>query len=112
LHTAGGEDLKMKPGDFLEYDHNHLAKRLVKMDSVTAWKEHKLSFDSTSLKEVAAIIKEQYGVTVRLEGETIGNKTVSGIMPNDNLDVLLKALEATAEFKIVRRDDEIRIIQN
>jgi len=112
LHTAGGEDLKMKPGDFLEYDHNNLAKRVVKMDSVTAWKEHKLSFDSTSLKEVAAIIKEQYGVTVRLEGETIGNKTVSGIMPNDNLDVLLKALEATAEFKIVRRDDEIRIIQN
>lgn len=112
LHTADGEDLKMKPGDFVEYDHHHLAKRVVKMDSVTAWKEHRLSFDSTSLKEVAAIIKEQYGVTVRLEGEAIETRTVSGIMPNDNLDVLLKALEATTEFKIVRRDDEVRIIQN
>jgi ferric-dicitrate binding protein FerR (iron transport regulator) len=85
---------------------------MVRPDSVTAWKEHKLSFDNTSLKDVAAIIKEQYGVTVRLDGERVGEKTVSGIMPNNNLDVLLKALEATTEFKIVQRDDEISIIQN
>ncbi|HVU57750.1 MAG TPA: FecR domain-containing protein [Puia sp.] len=112
LHTANGEDLPMKPGDFVEYNDHRLTKKIVKMDSVTAWKEHKLFLDATSLKEVAAIIKEQYGITVRLEGATIEHEIVSGIMPNDNLDVLLKALEATAEFKIVRRDDEIRIIQN
>jgi ferric-dicitrate binding protein FerR (iron transport regulator) len=112
LQTEGGELVPMKPGEFAEYDHDHLAKRMVKMDSVTAWKEHKLAFDNTSIKVVAAIIEEQYGVHVRLEGETIGTKTVSGIMPNDNLDVLLKALEATAEFKILRRDDDVSIIQN
>ena len=112
LRTSSGEDLQMKPGDFVEYDHQYLAKRTVRMDSVTAWKEHRLFFDSTSLKEVAAIIKEQYGVTVRLEGPTIEKETVGGIMPNDNLDLLLEALEATTKFKIVRRDDEVRIIQN
>jgi len=112
LHTAGGEDLQMKPGDFVEYDRQRLAKRVVRMDSVTAWKEHSLFFNNTSLKEVAAIIKEQYGVTVRLEGDTIERKTVGGVMANDNLDVLLKALELTTECKIIRRDGEIRIIQN
>jgi ferric-dicitrate binding protein FerR (iron transport regulator) len=111
LHSANGEEMKMTPGDFVEYSHDRLAKRMVRMDSVTAWKEHKLSFDSTSLADVAEIIKEQYGVTVRLEG-SVGNKTVSGIMPNDNLDVLLRALEATTEFKIVKHNDEIRISQN
>jgi ferric-dicitrate binding protein FerR (iron transport regulator) len=108
LHTAAGEELKMKPGDFVEVDHDRLAKRMVRMDSVTAWKEHKLSFFNTSLRDVAEIITEQYGVTVRLE-DTVGTKTVTGIMQNDNLDVLLKALEATTDFKIVRRNDEIRI---
>jgi len=112
LHTADGEDLQMRPGDFVEYDHQHLTKRAVRMDSVTAWKEHNLFFNNTSLKEVAAIIKEQYGVTVRLEGDTIERKTVGGIMRNDNLDILLKALELTTDCKIVRRDDEISIIQN
>ena len=111
LHTANGEDLKMKPGDFVEYSNNHLEKRIVRTDSVVAWKEHKLSFDSTTLKEVASIIKEQYGVNVRLANETVGNKTVSGIMPNDNLEVLLRSLEATTDFQVVRHNDEI-IIQD
>ena len=111
LHMTDGEELKMIPGDFVEYSHNRLAKRIVKTDSVIAWKEHKLSFDSTSLKDVAAIIKEQYGVTVTLANETVGNKTVSGIMPNDNLDVLLRSLEATADFRVVHQHDEI-IIQD
>jgi len=112
LHTAGGEDLQMRPGDFVEYDHHSLTKRVVRMDSVTAWKEHNLFFNNTSLKEVASIIKEQYGVTVRLEGDTIERKTVGGIMRNDNLNILLKALELTTDCKIVRTDDEVRIIQN
>lgn len=110
LHTAGGEDLQMRPGDFVEYDHQHLTKRAVRMDSITAWKEHNLFFNNTSLKEVAAIINEQYGVTVRLEGDTIERKTVGGIMRNDNLDVLLKALELATDCRIVRQGDEIRII--
>ena len=67
---------------------------------------HELSY------ETKAIIKEQYGVMVRLEGDTIERKTVGGIMRNDNLDVLLKALELTTDCKIVRRDDEISIIEN
>ena len=112
LHTADGEDLQMRPGDFVEYDHQHLTKRAVRMDSVPTWKDPNLFFNNTSLKEVAAIVKEQYGVMVRLEGDTIERKTVGGIMPNDNLDVLLKALELTTDCKIVRRDDEISIIQN
>ena len=112
LHTADGENLQMRPGDFVEYDHHSLTKRMVRMDSVTAWKEHNLFFNNTSLKEVAAIIKEQYGVTVRLEGDTIERKTVGGIMRNDNLDVLLKAVELTTDCKIVQRKNEISIIQN
>jgi ferric-dicitrate binding protein FerR (iron transport regulator) len=111
LRSEGGAELKMAPGDFVEYSNDGLVKRTVRTDSVIAWKEHKLSFDSTSLKDVAAIIEEQYGVKVRLASETVGNKTVSGIMPNDNLEVLLRSMEATTEFRVVRRGDEI-IIQD
>jgi len=86
-------------------------KRSVKPDSVIAWKDHKLSFYDTPLRDVVSIIKEQYGVTVRLDGKTVGNKTVSGIMPNDNLDVLLQSLEAIPDFQVIRRGAEI-IIQD
>jgi transmembrane sensor len=106
-----GKELKMTPGDFVEYSQDQLVKRTVKQDSVIAWKDHKLSFEGTPLKQVAAIIKEQYGVNVRLADEAVANRTVTGIMPNENLDVLLRSLEATAEFQVIRQGDEI-IIQD
>jgi len=109
LHTPGGKEFKMTPGDFVEYNNDQLAKRSVKSDSVIAWKDHRLSFNNTSLREVAAIIKEQYGVTVRLTDETMESKTITGIMSNDNLDVLLQSLALSLDVKVTRQSDEVII---
>jgi len=111
LETTAGNALKMTPGDFVEYSDNQLVKRNVKQDSVIAWKDHKLSFYDTPLRDVVSIIKEQYGVTIRLSGKTVGDKTISGIMPNDNLDVLLQSLAAIPDFQVIRQGTEI-IIQD
>jgi transmembrane sensor len=111
LHTTEGKELKMKPGDFVEYNRSELEKRPVRTDSVVAWKDHKLIFDGTSLQEVAWIIREHYGVTVEFEGDSVAKKTVSGILANDNLDQLLKVLDATADFRVVRERDKV-IIRN
>lgn len=112
LRTHEGRELKMVPGDFVEYNADRLEKKLVKNDSVLAWKEHKLIFDNTPVSELVKIIHEHYGVTVQLSGGSIGEKTISGILPNDNLEVLLQALEATADFEVVREGNTILIRQH
>jgi ferric-dicitrate binding protein FerR (iron transport regulator) len=109
LHTEEGKDLKMVPGDFVEYHHAQLEKKQVKNDSLLAWKEHRLIFDNTPVRELVQIIREHYGISVQLASDRIGDKTISGILPNDNLEVLLQALEATADFEIVREGDNITI---
>jgi transmembrane sensor len=109
LHTDEGKEMKMIPGDFVEYQGTRLEKRCVKNDSLLAWKEHKLIFDNTPLHELVRIIHEHYGVTVQPADEATGDKGISGILPNDNLDVLLQALEATGDFKVVRQGDSILI---
>jgi transmembrane sensor len=81
----------------------------VKNDSLLAWREHKLMLDRTPLPELVRIIKDQYGVTVRLADDSVKNKTVSGVLLNNNLDVLLKALEFTSDFDVIRQDGEIII---
>jgi len=48
-------------------------------------------------------------VDVKLEGNNIETQTINGIMPNNNLDVLLQALDATGEFKVIHKDDSITI---
>jgi ferric-dicitrate binding protein FerR (iron transport regulator) len=109
LHTEEGKELKMAPGDFVEYNSHLLEKVPVKTDSVLAWKEHKLIFDNTPVRELVKIIYDHYGIKVKLADESIGNKTISGILPNNNLDILLQALEATMDFEVTRVGDTIII---
>lgn len=98
-----GRELKMLPGDFVAWDGDQPEKRNAKNDSVLAWKEQKLVFDKTPLRELVTIINDQYGVNVQLSDDSIGDRTISAILPNNNLDVLLQALDATSEFEVIRQ---------
>jgi transmembrane sensor len=106
INTMDGRTLHMEPGDFVEFNNSDkLEKMPVKDDSLLAWKEQKLVFNKTPLKDIATIINEQYGIPVKLSVECPYLGTVSGIMPNNNLDVLLQALVATSEFDVIRAPD-------
>ena len=109
LHTSEGKDLKMVPGDFVEYRSTQLEKKQVKNDSILAWKEHKLFFDNTPVRELVKIIRQHYGISVQLADDSIGDRTISGILPNDNLDVLLQSMEATLDFEVVHEGDHLLI---
>jgi len=109
LHTEEGRELKMIPGDFVEYSQAVLEKKPAKNDSVLAWKDHKLVFNDTPLRDLIQIIREHYGVSVTTVNGAVEEKTIYGILPNDNLDVLLQALEATGDFVVERHGDNIII---
>lgn len=109
LLGADRNEIKMRPGEYVEYRDQGLYKAPAKEDSVLAWKDRKLIFDNTPLRRLVEIIKENYGVTVQPAGEAAGNKTISAILANDNLDVLLQALEATGDFKVIRDNQTIII---
>jgi transmembrane sensor len=110
---AGGDlamvDLVMAPGEFVRWNGKGLEKGGVKSDSLLAWKQHQLLFDKTPLKDVVGIIKDQYGVQIDLEDQSIADSTISGIVRNDNLDVFLQALETTSDYEVIRKDGKIAI---
>jgi ferric-dicitrate binding protein FerR (iron transport regulator) len=99
----------MVPGDFVEWDGTRLKRTRVRLDSLTAWQEHQLVFDKTPLRKIAGIIEEQYGVKVILQDPSIGDITISAILPTNNLNVLLQALETTSDFDVLRDGDTITI---
>jgi ferric-dicitrate binding protein FerR (iron transport regulator) len=109
IHRPGESDILMKPGDFVEFANNQIEKKKIVKDDYLAWTQNKLVFDNTKLSDVAKIIKDHYGINVKSEEVEPGEKTITGIMPNDNLDVLLEALEATQEFTINRSQNLIII---
>lgn len=109
LREKNGKELVMSPGDFVSFREEAYEKKVVQKDSLMAWKEQKLVLDGTPLRELVTIINDHYGVHVQLADTATGNQTVSAILPNNNLEVLLQALEATAEFDISRDGDQITI---
>jgi transmembrane sensor len=111
IQSHDGKQIAMHPGDFVEIQRDIIEKKVADEESVLAWKDNKLSFYNTPMKEAIRTISDHYGVKISIEGKDIGEKTITGIMPNDNLDVLLKALEATTSFRISRHNNEIVILE-
>ncbi len=109
IRTADGKETKMLPGDFVEINNSNLEKKTVNEESVLAWKENKILFDNTCMTDVGRIINEHYGVKVTISDKSLNAVTISGMMENDNLDILLKSLEATNDFKITHKNNEIFI---
>jgi ferric-dicitrate binding protein FerR (iron transport regulator) len=109
LRTKTGQEVFMKPGDFVEMTDEALKKKQAENNNIIAWKDRKMVFENTAMPDAVRMIEEHYGVTVTLAGDSIATKTISGILPNDNLDVLLSALEATLEFNVKRNGNQIII---
>ncbi|MDO6431166.1 FecR domain-containing protein [Flavitalea sp. BT771] len=109
IRTKDGKTLVMKPGDFVAFDPAVLEKKTGCKEMLLAWKEQKLILDHTSISQLATIIRDLYGTPVVLEGDSIADRKISGILPNNNLDILLQALEATAEYDVARGDHGIII---
>ena len=107
IHTKDGQDLAMQPGDYVEMNGMEIVKREGKHDNVLAWKENKLAFDNTALSEVAKIINHHYGVKVTMADNNVSTKSLTGIMPNNNLEDLLKAIEIALDIRITRNGDNI-----
>lgn len=104
LRAAGGDSINMHPGDFIAFDKDRLRNGFARPDSLMAWKERKLIFDNTPLPELVNIVYDQYGVRIQLAGDSTETKTVFGILPNNNLEVLLKGLELTGQFEVIRQE--------
>lgn len=107
--SANGQEISMKPGDYIEFNSTGIQKKDINNASVLAWTEHKFMFDSTPMKEVASLVTEYYGIKVTLADEAVSSSSISGIMPNDNLDVFLQALDALSKYDVVKSDKEILI---
>ncbi|WP_207514504.1 FecR family protein [Longitalea luteola] len=99
----------MQPGDYVEFNNSGIQKKLINNAPVLAWTEHKLIFENTPMKEVASLVTELYGIKVTLADEAVAASSISGIMPNDNLDVFLQSLETLPEYDVVKSEKEILI---
>lgn len=109
IRTSKGTETAMKPGDFVEFANDQVQMKPAKDIQVLAWKDRKFIFEKTPMKEVGASIRDLYGVNVRFENDVIASDSISGILPNDNLEVFLQSLETAQNYEIIKTDQDILI---
>ena len=100
---SAAQGITMKPGDFVEYKEKSFSRRIVNPAIYTAWTEKKLILDHTSLREMVAMLRDNYGVEVAVASDTLLNQTVSGSMPLDDVESLVNQIAQTFQLKIVKR---------
>ncbi|HEY8396803.1 MAG TPA: FecR domain-containing protein [Flavihumibacter sp.] len=110
IHSPStGDSLHLVPGEQALISDGKLVKKTGNISQVTGWKQRTFIFENTSLEEVAQSVEVLYGIKVRLEGDTTSKRTISAILPADNLDIFLQSLEATQEFCVKKQGNDVLI---
>jgi transmembrane sensor len=100
---SAADNIVMEPGEFVEYKEKTFSKRVVNPATYTAWTEKKLILDHTSLREMVAMLKDNYGVEVTVSEDSLLNQTVSGSMPIADMRSLVLQIAQTFQLKVVER---------
>ncbi|AQG80984.1 FecR family protein [Spirosoma montaniterrae] len=109
----GGQEkprsLLMQPGDLasLTPGDTLFRKTTVKPEVRTAWRTNRLVFDETPLSQVAQQIEDYYGIRVVIGNRELARRELTGTLPNNDLNVVLKTLSVSYNLAVDRQDDRI-----
>lgn len=106
LTTQADEKVLMNPGELVEYNEKKYVKRKVDPKVYTAWTQHNLVLNRTSLRELLHMIKDNYGIDVEVK-ESLMDETISGSMPVTSAESLLEQIAKAFQLKVVKQDNRI-----
>jgi transmembrane sensor len=103
--------IHMHPGDYIQYDmlDKTISKMKVAPQIIDSWIFNKVIFDKTPVTEVFDHIKAVYGLGYVLKNKSLNEKSFTGVLPADDLSLLLKALEEAFNIKIIKKDKTLLI---
>lgn len=103
------KEVMMEPGDLAVVDRAGAVKLEKKQDTNTfaTWKEQRYIFNSTSVREIVAMIDENFGQKVKLSNAEMAQRTITGNFKTKNADELLKTVSEVLDMKIEQNGDTI-----
>jgi transmembrane sensor len=105
------KNMMMKPGDLVTLDEKNQAsiRQVASVQQHSAWKEHRLVFEQTTLAEVAQMFEDNYGLKVEVPDSELAGWTISGSFSADNSEELLQTLTEAAGLTYRKEGNRIII---
>jgi ferric-dicitrate binding protein FerR (iron transport regulator) len=109
IRANDGKQVSMVPGEMLTYSakSRNLLKKLVDPEKHISWRNYHLIFEGEQLQEIASLLETDYGVKVVFTNPDLAKKKITGILPSDNLDVILEALQTIYGIRIKKDGDKV-----
>lgn len=104
-----GRQVILKPGELAVVKDETISKQVVKQRKYTSWIDNKLFFEHTPLSELAVILRNTYGLTVRFDNLDLEKRELSGEISSATADDVLYAIAETLDLKIEREGSSVII---
>jgi transmembrane sensor len=101
----------MKPGDLVEVAANSrkINRQVVDADDYLAWRNNRIEFTSSSLREIGQWIEDNYGYQVIFSDEELKERKFTGSSSNDDIQELLQKLSKVFGLDIKHEGNQIII---
>lgn len=98
----------MEPGEMVELLANSSKPRKTKvaLEAHPAQKESKIVFQDASIRRIVLVVKEYYGLEVRLQDSSIADLKISGTLPTNNEKNFFKALALILDLEITKANNK------
>lgn len=106
---AQPQDITMQPGDLVDVADTGYTQKQVDVAQRISWTNNELVFDGTTLAEIAQLLEDNYGLTVRLADPTLASKQFRGRAPADDPENLMKQLQKVFQLTIERQRNHITL---
>ena len=112
LKSMNETPLVMQPGELVEFTERNetTVKKNVDVDNYSAWKNNRLVFSRTSLREIAQLLEDNYGYKVIFQNPEIGERNFTGTSSSENLQELFEKLSELFDLNI-KQEENTLIIQ-
>ncbi|MBD0257372.1 MAG: FecR domain-containing protein [Cytophagales bacterium] len=99
----------MAPGEAVTVSAGRkITKTVVKPELYTAWKRDELVLNKTTLREIGLFIRENYGLTVTYQNDTLPALVLDGTaLPTGDRDAFLKAVTTTLGIGAEIKDNRL-----
>ena len=103
------KEMMMEPGDLAVVDHSGEVKLARKQDTsnFAPWKEKRYVFNATPVREILAMINENFGQQVVLSDPDMAQRTITGNFKTKNADELLKTVSEVLDMKVEQKGNRI-----
>jgi transmembrane sensor len=103
------EMIIMQPGELVEVEHQSLKLRPQKVntDEYLSWKDGKLVFKETTLREIVNLLEENYGLVVEVQDQSLLEKKITTQVIYGKVDLLIKLLSESLQVRVQRNGNRI-----